>query len=64
MSPSKEIVAAKEEEIARAYRACDELIRAFKEGRLERVAGCDLELSLEQQARSPDILYIYILYII
>jgi len=49
VSPTKEIVAAKQDEIDKAYRACDDLIRAYKEGRLERVAGCDLELSLEQQ---------------
>jgi DNA-directed RNA polymerase III subunit RPC1 len=54
VSPTPEIVRAKEEEITKAYRACDELIRAFKEGRLERVAGCDMELSLEQQARRAD----------
>ena len=47
--PTKEILEAKEREIAAAYAKCDELIRAYKEGRLERVAGCDEDLSLEQQ---------------
>jgi len=46
--PTPSILAAKREVMNSAHNTCEELIQSYKEGRLERVPGCDLELSLEQ----------------
>jgi DNA-directed RNA polymerase III subunit RPC1 len=46
--PTAEIKAAKAQAMAQANDKCAELIKQYKAGTLERVPGCDLELSLEQ----------------
>mmetsp|Transcript_57027 Transcript_57027/g.130557 ORF Transcript_57027/g.130557 Transcript_57027/m.130557 type:complete len:744 (+) Transcript_57027:1921-4152(+) len=46
--PTAAIKQAKQDAMDHANRACALLIEDYKQGRLERVPGCDLELSLEQ----------------
>jgi DNA-directed RNA polymerase beta' subunit len=46
--PTAEIKAAKAKAMNSANEKCAKLIALYKAGTLERVPGCDLELSLEQ----------------
>jgi DNA-directed RNA polymerase III subunit RPC1 len=47
--PGKTLKEQKEILVEKAYAECDELILLFKEGRLEKQAGCDEETTLENK---------------
>lgn len=47
--PSTNLVARKSELIEKAYAQCDGLIKDFREGRLQRDAGCDEEQTMENK---------------
>ena len=51
--PTAEIKAAKAKAMNSANDKCAKLIALYKAGTLERVPGCDLELSLEQMIGQP-----------
>jgi DNA-directed RNA polymerase III subunit RPC1 len=45
--PTERLNAEKEQLVAVAYKQCDDLIEAFRQGKLEKAAGCNLEQTLE-----------------
>lgn len=47
--PSKQLTEAKETLVKVAYKECDKLITQFKEGDLEKAAGCNMEQTLENR---------------
>lgn len=49
VTPGVELVRRKQALIQEAYAKCDKLIRDFKEGKLERDAGCDEEKTMENR---------------
>ena len=46
--PTPQILAAKQDIMDDAHTVCEDLIQQYKAGKIERVPGCDPELSLEQ----------------
>ncbi|ORY11690.1 DNA-directed RNA polymerase III subunit RPC1 [Clohesyomyces aquaticus] len=49
VTPGEILVRKKQALIDEAYAKCDELIKAFKDGRLQRDAGCDEEMTMENK---------------
>jgi DNA-directed RNA polymerase III subunit RPC1 len=49
VTPGEKLVRRKQTLIEEAYAKCDQLIRDFKEGRLERDPGCDEEKTMENR---------------
>ena len=47
--PGGQLTRLKMELVEKAYAECDELIQKFKDGKLEKAAGCDEETTLENQ---------------
>ncbi|KAL2205578.1 beta and beta-prime subunits of DNA dependent RNA-polymerase [Sarocladium strictum] len=45
--PPERLNIEKEELVAVAYKQCDDLIETFKQGKLEKAAGCNMEQTLE-----------------
>ena len=45
--PTERLKAEKEDLVAVAYKQCDDLIETFKQGKLEKAAGCNMEQTLE-----------------
>ncbi|KAF2748255.1 beta and beta-prime subunits of DNA dependent RNA-polymerase [Sporormia fimetaria CBS 119925] len=49
VTPGEELVRRKQTLIQEAYAKCDKLIKDFKEGKLQRDAGCDEEKTMENR---------------
>ncbi|KAF2005986.1 beta and beta-prime subunits of DNA dependent RNA-polymerase [Amniculicola lignicola CBS 123094] len=49
VTPGDQLVRKKAALIADAYAKCDQLIKEFKEGKLERDTGCDEEMTMENR---------------
>ncbi|KAJ9156363.1 DNA-directed RNA polymerase subunit [Pleurostoma richardsiae] len=45
--PVNNLTASKDELVRAAYKKCDELIETFKQGKLEKAPGCNMEQTLE-----------------
>jgi DNA-directed RNA polymerase III subunit RPC1 len=45
--PSQKLKDKKQALVSRAYRECEQLIQTFKEGKLEKATGCNMEETLE-----------------
>lgn len=47
VTPGKRLREIKDEEVAEAYKKCDEVIAKFKAGQLETMPGCNEEQTME-----------------